>query len=304
MGGLYRLFLRITPIITLICFICFGITHTFQQQNQQPLTYLSTEEVQYTIYTRDPNTQEYIQETETQEIYTFDMTSYVNNLNQNILKRATNNIFDLTAYKKTLDTFDNIWKDGYQFGDGVQTIINTGILIVNTIITIINVVITPLRLIAGIILTGLSVMGININRQTPFITAMNAILDNANIKYLKPTWNDENPPTLNDTKWIWNLHQDSIRDAFAHNQRLDCNFSDGIGNYIGIWFFTDERIGYIWVDANNQEQTTFIYNNGWINYNQYNTIYTGNNNNLTDEQLNKWYSIMPYRATQQTDYTP
>ena len=197
MGGLQRLFLRITPIIMLICFVCLGITHTFQQEGQPNITYLTSE----VITIDDNNTPNNTTDDLTVRNYTYDFESYRNNLNQNILQRSITNTIDVETYQKTTEQFNVIWADGYQFGDGVQTIVNAVILVINSLIIPINIIITPLRLTAGVLLTAMSLVGININRQTFILKALNAILDYTAIPMINPTFNKENAYDMEGEVW-------------------------------------------------------------------------------------------------------
>lgn len=162
-----RIFTRLTPIILLICFVCFGITYIFGINN---LTYLNT------IHTTNGTT-----------IYTFDFSNYVNNLDINILKRATQNAINLNTFKNIIEAWETIWQDGYDFGDLMNTIVNGFIMVIDMTILIVNIPLIIIRICAGIILTGLSLIGINISNETGvIIPALNSILDFAAIPYVEP----------------------------------------------------------------------------------------------------------------------
>lgn len=195
MGGLQRLFLRITPIIMLICFVCLGITHTFQQEGQPNITYLTTE----TIAIDDNNT-ETTEDDITITNYSFDFKSYRENIDNDIIKRSLDNLIDtdnpqnptdIQKYQANLNIFKTIWEDGYDFGDITGSILNAVILTINTLILPINVVLIPIRITAGILLTAFSILGININRDTGIIKFFNIILDELSIPLINPTWDNE-----------------------------------------------------------------------------------------------------------------
>ena len=200
MNGLQRLFLRITPIIMLICFICFGITHAFQQEGQANITYLTHQ----TITIDDNNT---ITTTDdlTIENYEFDFTAYRTNIqNSNILKRAVTNTIDTQTYKEVIERFNTIWQDGYQFLDGVHTIVNALVLVVDSLIIPINVVITPLRIIAGvlsfvlILLSGSKTLDLN-----PLEYAFDVALFNACFRFpsICTSWPNSTKKTAMPVSW-------------------------------------------------------------------------------------------------------
>lgn len=290
MGGLQRLFLRITPIIMLICFICFGITHTFQQEGQANITYLTHETIEVTA--DNPLTEE--NEQVTIENYIFDFKSYRDNIDINILKRATTNVIDLQAYQNTLDNFNTIWENGYNPGDILLTLGNASLLIINTLILPINIILTPLRIISGILLTAFSLIGININRQTPIINTLNAILDKATINMINPTFNKELYQDLANTRWYFKqqLTADSVRDENEYPYNLQVYFTTpGGGNYKNIRTRVEVinnvlHIYVIYTDTDNNE--IYVYDNGWI-YEDSRTTYFTNQN--TQGRLEKAYIL-------------
>jgi len=162
-----KIFFRLIPITLLICFLCFGISYIFNIEN---LTYLQT-----------------LQTNNGTKVYSFDFASYVNNIDINILKRATQNIFDTQTFKNIIEAWTTIWEDGYNFGDLMNTIVNGFIMTIDIIMVIINIPLILLRICSGILLTGLSIIGININNETGIIIpSLNAILDFAAIPYIQP----------------------------------------------------------------------------------------------------------------------
>lgn len=178
MGGLYKVFTKILPIMMLICFISFGILHTFSQVGQGNPTFLSTETINI-------GTEE---EPDNKTLYTFDMKGYTENISVEPLKDSISNTIDVTTYERVLNKFNYIWKDGYQFLDGIRTIINGVLLVIDTIITSINIVILPLRITAAIILTGMAIIGINISRDTTIIKGLKAISQLARIPLIQPSY--------------------------------------------------------------------------------------------------------------------
>ena len=298
MGGLQRLFLRITPIIMLICFICFGITHTFQEEGQPNITYLTHETIE--VIADNPLTQE--NEQVTIENYNFDFKSYRENIDINILKRATNNIIDIEAYQKTKDEFNNIWKNGYNAGDIVRTIGNASLLIINTLILPINILIAPLRIISGILLTAFSILGININRQTPIINVLNSILDNAAIPMLRPTFSND-PNSIINTKWKFNNEIKFSYQSYSATRTYVVNFTipESTATYTKIrttvnFLETENTIEYFYLDENNVEQSLYVYNNGWIYQNT--REITIISHNMTQEQYELFMTFLNAYATQ------
>lgn len=157
---------KLIPIITLICFVCLGIQILFGTEG---LTYLTYK------YTGNGI-----------KIYRFDLNSYVDNLDIDILKRATTNVIDTNAFKNVLDAWNTIWADGYQFKDILATVANGFVMLINAVILLINIPLVILRICSGIILTGMSIVGININANGIIINALNGILDSATIPYIAP----------------------------------------------------------------------------------------------------------------------
>ena len=157
---------KLIPIITLICFVCLGIQILFGTEG---LTYLTYK------YTGNGI-----------KIYRFDLNSYVDNLDIDILKRSTTNVINTYTFKNILEAWNTIWADGYQFADVLATIANGFIMLLNAVILIINIPLVILRICSGIILTGMSIVGININANGIIINALNGILDSATIPYIAP----------------------------------------------------------------------------------------------------------------------
>lgn len=165
-GGLGNFFKKVIPIIMLICFISFGISIIFQNTD---ITYLK-----HITIDSQGNTLEH-------NYYTFDFNSYVQNIDIDILKRAITNIIDTESYQDVLNSWETIWTDGYQLGDIFSSIVNGFIMLIDVAITAINFLIVPIRIIAGVLLTGLSILGIDINSNGTIITSLNTLLDSATI---------------------------------------------------------------------------------------------------------------------------
>lgn len=267
MGGLQRFFIRITPIIMLICFICFGISYSFETAgSNQQITYLTHE----TITIDDNETPNDTTDDIVIDDYSFDFRSYRQNINIDILKRATNNIIDIEAYKTTKDEFNNIWKNGYNPGDIVRTVGNALLLVINTLILPINIIIAPLRITSGILLTAFSIIGININNNTGIIKALNSILDNAAIPMLRPTFSN-NPDSIINSTWKFNNEIRFSYQSYSATRTYVVNFSipESTATYTKIrttvnFLETVNTIEYFYIDENNTEQSLYVYNNGWI----------------------------------------
>lgn len=293
MGGLQRLFLRITPIIMLICFVCLGISHTFQQEGQPNITYLTAENI-----TIDVNNTETTEDDITITNYSFDFQAYRQNINQNILKRSTQNLFNIDAYNQTFISFKNLWEDGYDIGDVFKTIINVGILIVNSIIFPINIFLLPLRITCGILLTAFSIIGINITyttaEQKPLISFIHNVIDNAAIPLLTPTWDktiDQTqtqnvqfifneilayPPTMNNNEYriISTTIDFQETDETGRYQRMDWYYQ-GPSNFI---------TKLVYVDTQGYEIEVYNYQDGWI-YNSSKNITTLSDSSVELGQL-------------------
>lgn len=161
-GGLGSFFKKVIPIIMLLCFVAFGISIIF---NNTDITYLKH-------ITEDSNGNAL-----THPYYEYDFASYIDNIDINILQRAVTNIIDTTTFTDVLNSWETIWTNGYQLGDIFASIVNGFIMLVDVLLTIINFLIVPIRIIAGILLTGLSILGIDINSNGIIITTLNDLLD-------------------------------------------------------------------------------------------------------------------------------
>lgn len=192
MGGLGRLFTKIIPIITLVCFLCLGITITFANLNQPNLTYLTTETINVGTE-ENPNNITY---------YNLNTIEYMSNMKVDILKQATENTIDTNTYQATINRFNEIWENGYNIGDVLDTIANAILLVINSLIIVINIIILPLRIISGLLLTAFTLIGININNGVIVIPLLKGILNNLAIPLISPTaTKDKYINDLTNTQW-------------------------------------------------------------------------------------------------------
>ena len=265
MGGLGKLFTRIIPIIMLVCFVCFGITHAFNEVGIENKTYLSSQTI-------NVGTQENPQ---TIKYYNLDVVSYLNGVNSNILTRSIDKVIEIDTYKQTLNSFNNIWKDGYQVGDIIRTVGNGILLVVNTIILPINILLVPIRIIAGIIITALSLVGINTSKKGIITDSLNAIIDNLAIPLIKPIF-DKNPNSLINQTYIFNenirMFWNNYNNDLTYPIQFTCNNQQYTSLRMTINFWeTDTYIYYIYLDNNQQQQQLVVYHNGWLQQ-EYRTI--------------------------------
>lgn len=161
-----KIFAKLIPLIFLLCLVCLGISYIF---NINGLTYL-------TSYKNDAGL----------IVYTFDFTSYFDNINIDIIKKATKDTIDISKFTGMIENFKTIWEDGYNIGDITKTVTNGFALVINLIILIINIPLTILRILAGLLLTALSLLGININSDSIILKSLNTFLNYAVIPYLDP----------------------------------------------------------------------------------------------------------------------
>lgn len=307
MGGLANLFKKIIPIITLICFVCFGITTAIKTQNNVQLTYLTEEYYNKTTFEKINNpTQQEKQNAE--KFYHFDMVEYANNLDINIITTATQNVIDIEAYKNTSAKITGLWTNGYQIGDITKTILNAIILVIDTLIVAINIAFLPLRLIAGILLTAMSLIGINISKGIVLIPFLKIVLNNFAIPLISSTTEQANyNNALSNTTWTWKTVQDSwfpewkffgvntkgININFTSN---DMNFwqivlkTNGFGQHSIIYYEANKNFGHT-----NNAYT--VYKNGWYN-NAYKTI-TIKGNNYNNSELTTATNWLNQYMTQQ-----
>lgn len=162
-----KILAKLIPFTFLLCLVCFGISYVFGIENLTYLTYNTTNNGM--------------------KVYYFDFIAYTQNIDINILKRATSNVIDTTTFNNIVEAWKTIWEDGYNFGDITTTIVNGFIMVFNIIILLVNIPLVLLRIASGILLTGLSILGININNETGIIIpSLNALLDFGAIDYIQP----------------------------------------------------------------------------------------------------------------------
>lgn len=162
-----KILAKLIPFTFLLCLVCFGISYIFGIENLTYLTYNTT--------------------SNGMKVYYFDFNAYTQNIDINILKRATSNVIDTTTFNNIVEAWKTIWEDGYNFGDITTTIVNGFIMLFNIIILLVNIPLVLLRIASGILLTGLSLLGININNETGIIIpSLNALLDFGAINYIQP----------------------------------------------------------------------------------------------------------------------
>ena len=254
MGGLGRLFSRIIPIIMLVCFVCLGITHTFNQIGAENHTYLTNETINVGTQ-ENPNNITY---------YNFDVISYVNNVNIDILKEATNKVIDTETYKDNFESFNILWNDGYQLGDVSNTILNSVILVINTLITTINLVLFPVRIIAGILLTGMSLVGINISTQGIIVNSLKALLTSLAIPLIIPTTSKQDADIINGT--TWQLNQTQTNYSFYWDKNSVIFYMQYSQNATYECVHTQKMSDNWWiVITSNNTQITIWRNGVWLN---------------------------------------
>jgi len=221
MGGLSRLFSRLIPIITLVCFICLGITTAFNPINKNNnLTYLTKETIQ-------------LNNNEELTYYNFDTLSYLNNLKGEELIESLGNTIDTDSYNNNLVKFNQIWEDGYQVGDVSASIVNAGILVVNTILVGLNLIFLPVRLICGLLLVGMSAVGINISQGYVIIPMLKGLAMNLNIPLITPKQNIDQSydNATTSTRWILD---DTLINSVNTTLSIEVNF-DITGSTLQGW---------------------------------------------------------------------
>lgn len=162
-----KILAKLIPFAFLLCLVSLGISYIF---NIDGLTYLHSYKSEAGLI-----------------VYDFDFTSYFNNINIDIIKRATQDSVDISKFTGMIENYKTIWENGYQIGDITATITNGFCLIINVLILLINIPLTLARIIAGIILTALSLLGININSDSIILKSLNTFLDFGAIDYLEPS---------------------------------------------------------------------------------------------------------------------
>lgn len=269
MTGLQKFFIRITPIIMLICFICFGISHIFTTNNQQNITYLTHETIQ-------------INENTTIEDYTYDFQGYIQNANASRLKDSVTTSMEIESWQSLINSFDTIWGNGYDPADITLTLLNGILLIVDGFITAINLLILPIKLSAGIILTALTIMGIKTNNVGIITTTLNGIIDYVTIPLIPPALPSGTPLYYNT---VWYLG-DNVRitnpytDVFVADLNITTN-GGGIYKRIALYNRGNNICEVIYTDTSNAEITVFRTGAGWY-YNDSRTITISQNNDFTD----------------------
>lgn len=283
MGGMKSLFTKLIPIVMLVCFLCLGITHTFgrfdAETGQSDITYLSKETI-------ETGTQDHPYEL---TYYELDVNGYMQGIDNNVLKRSLSQVIDLEAYQSILNKFNEIWKDGYQFLDGVKTIVNSVLLVINTIILPINVLLIPLRIISGILLTAFTLIGININRDSVIINSLNGIIDYAHIPFISTTTNVDEDTRLNNTEWRYNNTGLDLRSSIWSKWTYFYFESNGT-EYCAINNKNNKLYYCTWEDGSLQDHVVYE-NEQWINQN-YRYITILDKNSLTEEEVNEIYTFL------------
>lgn len=252
MGGLERFFLRITPIIMLICFICFGITHIFGNRNQngQHLTYLENNK----ILLNNPEQDGYVNSIVE---YKFNVEEYIENASTKTLIEGLQKSADFQGWVNNINAFKTIWENGYNAGDIALSVVNGCILIVNSIITLINFTLIPIRLSAAIFLTAISIMGVNINYDGTIINALKLMINSTTIPNIEPL--------LPTGQSIYYLQTYKFYDSFiVFKEKLiiDVNFECDNETYNRIYWGMNGKIEYVkifTVGPNTTEETTTVY---------------------------------------------
>lgn len=293
MGGLWSVFKKVVPIITLVCFICLGITHTFQQVGADNITYLSTE-------TYDKETWEKIENPTPQEqqegftYYTFDTNTYMSNFNVNYLKDASTNVSNLDAFLNTLNKFNEIWEDGYQFLDGVKTIINGLLLIFNGLLTCVNMVLWPVRLLSALILTAFNLVGINTANQI----ANNGIICSTlyffcyqlAIPLINPTTNIDGNTRINQTHWL--LNNSLTLNSSIWSNRKNFYFESNGQEFSSMNDYSNKLYYNYYTQGSTTENQILVYENGqWVNQ-AYRNITILDKNSLTDNEVEDIYNFL------------
>lgn len=153
-----KIILLIIPITILLSLIAYGLQSIFNIEN---ITYLKT------ITTEHGTTFQY-----------YDWNLYVNNLKiADTIKNLFTKTLDVQAIKNSVGSFYKIWNDGYNIGDLGKTLITGFNLIGNVIILMLNVIILPIRIVVILILTILSILGINISAESEILDILKWIIN-------------------------------------------------------------------------------------------------------------------------------
>ena len=284
MGGLQRFFIRITPIIMLICCICFGITHAFSNSSEQNVTYLN--QITENVGTQEnPNNITY---------YYFDVDSYIQNANANILKRSINSSVNVTSWTANIDAFSILWDNGYNVGDVTMSIVNGLLLVVNGLITTINILFVPFRLSFAVLLTGISIMGININRDTPIFRTFNTIIDNTAIPVIPPMLPTGSNIYENTTWQFFDGPNIPVNESYLISVIFESN---GTTYHAMRWDTTNKSITYIqyiMVGPNVTENDTEVYKySAWL-WDNYRTIHIVDDQSIDKETSNKLSEVLQW----------
>lgn len=279
MGGLGNLFKRILPIIMIICFICLGITHIFKPTPNRQLTYLTQETIHSDITNTDTT------------FYKFDTNAYMSNITSNTLKESLNLEDSFSTYQQVLRTFGLIWADGYQIGDIIKTIGNAVILLIDTLIMPINFILIPIRISMAILLTTLSLIGINTGYKVGLIKFITVLATEIEIPLLSMK-NDTQSVVIDSTIQQGSQWQINNSPLLYANKQIDFIFYDTdyteykaikyeitnatINNPIqknslyyqkanDTWILVYEKIGFTQTWTNDKYKTIILGNNNFTN---------------------------------------
>ena len=273
-GGLGNFFKKIIPIIMLVCFVSLGITKSFEALGIENLTYLSQETINVGT---EENPQNF-------EYYNLDVNGYMQGMETNILERAVSNVFDVDTYSRVLNTFNQIWADGYQFFDGIFTLINAIILVIDSMIMPINALLVLCRVGCALILTGLTIVGININAGGVITTALFAIVDHLAIPLIPPVYNVDMNTTLNGREYKFLNSNLTLNSGIFSNNKYFYFESNGI-EWSSMNDYSNKLVYGKYEQGNpNQIQLTVYENGQWINQ-AYREITILDKNTLTNNEV-------------------
>lgn len=153
MGLLKRVLFTIIPVATILIAVSYGIDAIFG--NAADLTYLGW---------TSPTGEYYAN--------VYDFRAYLSALNiSDLTKPFVNLANSLDIIAAPFRAIQKILADGYNFGDGIKTIVNGIIGIINALIWVIDMVFSIIQALVIILGKILSLVGININSEFVVIKA-------------------------------------------------------------------------------------------------------------------------------------
>lgn len=159
----------IIPYILLLCCLAYGIDIlTAKTTTGIALTYMQTETINGTL------------------IYKFDTIQWLQDISTFHIEDKLTTLFNFfNSVISQFKSYASIWGDGYDFGDGLKTIVNTLSILINTISIVLNGILYILQLLVYVLGKLVNIIGINTSAQ--WLNPLRVMLETSGIPLI-PMW--------------------------------------------------------------------------------------------------------------------